>query len=115
MEIRLARSMGFCFGVKRAVSVAQRAATERGRITTLGDLVHNDQVVQRLEQSGVLVAQDMAEINDGPIVISAHGVGQATYEEAQGRGLEVIDATCPIVRQIQKKARHLSEEGFLVV
>lgn len=115
MEIRLARSMGFCFGVKRAVSTAQRAAAERGAITTLGPLVHNDQMVGRLQNDGVRVARDLSEIVQGPVVISAHGVGRATYEEAQQRGLEVIDATCPIVRQIQKKARQLSEAGFLVV
>jgi 4-hydroxy-3-methylbut-2-enyl diphosphate reductase len=107
--------MGFCFGVKRAVSTAQQAVQERGIITTLGHLVHNDEVVRRLECSGVKVAMDLGEITTGPVVISAHGVGQDTYKDAQQRGLEVIDATCPIVRQIQKKARQLSEEGFLVV
>lgn len=115
MEIRLARSMGLCFGVKRAVSTAERAVEERGTITSLGHLVHNDQVVQRLEDCGVRVARELAEIDSGPMVISAHGVGQAIYEDAQRRGLEIIDATCPIVRQIQKKARQLSEEGYLVV
>lgn len=115
MDIRLARSMGFCFGVKKAVRTAQHAVEERGKITTLGELVHNDQVVRRLEGAGVRVAKDLADVSAGPVVISAHGVGRTTYEDARGRGLEVIDATCPIVRQVQKKARELSNDGFLVV
>jgi 4-hydroxy-3-methylbut-2-enyl diphosphate reductase len=107
--------MGFCFGVKRAVSTAKQAADQRGKVTSLGHLVHNDQVVRWLEGSGVSVAEALEDVGTGPVVISAHGVGRVTYDEAKRAGLEVIDATCPIVRQIQRKARQLAEAGYTVV
>lgn len=115
MDIRLARSMGFCFGVKRAVNTVRRVARERGGVNSLGHLVHNEQVVRGLEGDGVRVVKELDDIGSGPVAISAHGVGPTTYEAARQRGLEVIDATCPIVRQIQQKAQQLARDGFLVI
>ncbi|MCL4459300.1 MAG: 4-hydroxy-3-methylbut-2-enyl diphosphate reductase [Chloroflexi bacterium] len=115
MEVILAKEMGFCFGVRRAVGLVERAAKEHEQVSTLGWLVHNPQVVHWLEQLGVRVASDLADIDGGAVVIAAYGVPPTVVEEARRRGLKVIDATCPLVKVVQEKARHLSQDGYLVV
>lgn len=115
MKVVLAREMGFCFGVRRAVDVVERAVAERGRLCALGELVHNRQVVERLRDAGVETVHDISEVKDDTVVVATHGAPAAVFDRARARGLNVIDATCPYVRLIQQKARRLSESGFRVV
>ncbi len=115
MEIERASEMGFCFGVKRAIRLVERAARERGPLQTLGALVHNQQVVDRLAWYGVSVAESLDEIQGSIIAIASHGVAPEVMEQVNSRGLEVIDATCPFVRKAQVVAQRLGKAGFWVL
>ena len=115
MEIEKASAMGFCFGVKRAIDIVEGAAQERGPLQTLGALVHNRQVVERLAERGVDVAGNLDEVRGSVVAIASHGVGPDILEQIEQRGLEVVDATCPFVRKAQTAARDLAADGFRVV
>ena len=115
MEVERASEMGFCFGVKRAIELVERAARERGPLQTLGALVHNRQVVDKLAWCGVSVATSLDEIQGSIVAITSHGVGLEVMEQVKSRGLEVIDATCPFVRKAQVVAQRLGKAGFWVL
>lgn len=115
MEVERAAEMGFCFGVRRAIEVVEKASRERGPLQTLGALVHNQQVVSRLAEQGVGVANSIDEVEGGIVAIASHGVSPEIMEEMKARGLEVIDATCPFVRKAQVVARKLGKSGFWVL
>jgi 4-hydroxy-3-methylbut-2-enyl diphosphate reductase len=115
MEIEKASEMGFCFGVRRAIDMVEKAAREKGPLQTLGALVHNPQVVDRLATCGVNVVTNLDDIQGHIIAIASHGVGPGVMEQVQGRSLEVIDATCPFVRKAQVAARKMSEAGLWVL
>ena len=116
MEIHVANSAGFCFGVKRAVRMALDAAkTENGPVYMLGDIVHNEHVVRELSEAGVQVIDSLEEIQTGTLLIRAHGAVPEIYETARKKGLKIIDATCSLVLEIHKIARQLQEEGYTIV
>ncbi len=116
MEIRLAENSGFCFGVKRAIKIAQDEANKRKeRLVTIGPIIHNPQVVGRLEDIGIFSITDIDEIVDTPAIIRSHGIAQETKELLTQRGIEVIDATCPYVEKLQSTGEKLSQEGYFVV
>jgi (E)-4-hydroxy-3-methyl-but-2-enyl pyrophosphate reductase (IPP and DMAPP forming) len=113
MEILLAKDMGFCWGVRRAIDIMEHAADQYGEIISVGPIVHNPQVVQQLEEKGVRLGQP--EDASRPVAITAHGVGPQVLEEVQATGAEVIDGTCPIVTRSQRWARRMAEQGFSVL
>ena len=116
MEVLVAKSAGFCFGVKRAINMAHNCACEGdGDIYTLGPIIHNPQVVERLESEGIYAKNGVGEISSGKVIIRSHGVKLSTYKEAEARGLDVIDATCPFVKKAQDLVSSLTEEGYTVV
>jgi len=115
MEILLARDMGFCFGVRRAIDILERAVAEGGEIASLGDVVHNPQVVERLARRGVKVVREPGEVQGSRVAIAAHGVGPQVLQEIRQRGLTLVDATCPIVIRSQRWAHKLAREGFAVL
>ena len=115
MEILLARDMGFCWGVRRAIDIMEKAADEKGEIISLGPIVHNPQVVRELEGRGVRTAGDLSDGDSLPVAITAHGVGPEVLEDARSRGNEVIDTTCPIVTRSQRWAKKMAEAGFTLV
>lgn len=116
MEIIVAESAGFCFGVKRALDLVTRAADDGSRpVHTLGALIHNPQEIARLEERGVHQASALDEVSSGAIVLSAHGVDPEVEEAAGARGLEVIDATCPFVKRAHENILALSREGYSIV
>ena len=115
MEILLARDMGFCWGVRRAIDIMEKAADEKGEIISLGPIVHNPQVVRELEERGVRTAGELSDGDSLPVAITAHGVGPDVLEDARSRGNEVIDTTCPIVTRSQRWAKKMAEAGFTVV
>lgn len=114
MEIIRARDMGFCFGVRRAVNLMEKAALN-GPLNSLGSIVHNPQVVDRLDGLGVHEVRSFDEATHGTVAITAHGVGPRIYEEAAARGLNVVDTTCSIVHRAQAAAKKLADEGFAVI
>ncbi len=116
MEIILADYAGFCFGVNRAMDLALEVGQKKdGAIYTLGPLIHNPQAVKRLEGFGIEVADKIDDIVEGTVIIRSHGVPPQILNEAEERGLEVVNATCPFVKRAQEKARELQDEGYQVV
>jgi 4-hydroxy-3-methylbut-2-enyl diphosphate reductase len=115
ISVAKAEKTGFCFGVKRAIDILERVARERGGIETLGAVVHNKQVLERLAGLGVRVAKNIEDIKGGIIATSSHGVSPQFEEELKARRIEVISTTCPFVNRAQVAARRLAESGFFVV
>ncbi len=115
MKVVRAQKMGFCRGVRAAIDIALGATRTRDRLYCLGPLIHNRQVIERLEQTGLRVVRGTEDLDGGPVLIPAHGVDPATMERVQAQHLEVIDATCATVRHAQKKALELQAEGCAIV
>lgn len=116
MEIKVADCCGFCYGVKRAVALAQKAAAARVRGATLGPLIHNPQLIAELAEQGIACRESLADFPAGETVIfRSHGVGPEIYAEAQQRELQILDATCPNVRLAQKKAAEAAADGYFPV
>jgi 4-hydroxy-3-methylbut-2-enyl diphosphate reductase len=107
--------MGFCFGVRRAVEMMEEAVHERGDMVSLGSVVHNPQVVERLRSEGLDVISEVSQASDKPVAITAHGVGPTVIRELEIAGVEIVDTTCPIVTRSQQWAKRLTEEGYGLV
>jgi len=115
MKVVVARHAGICYGVERALKMAAEAATTTDRVATLGPLIHNPQAVAALQERGVGVASSLDEIEQGTVVIRSHGVDPAVIEQAEQKGLAVVDATCPFVRAAHTCAAELAARGYAVV
>jgi len=115
MIIEKAGKTGFCLGVRRAINILETVARERGGVETLGAVVHNQQVLQKLAEIGVRVAENTADITGDTVVTSSHGVSPELEQELHARHINVISTTCPFVRRAHIAARRLAESGFLVV
>ena len=119
-RIILARSAGFCFGVKRAMSIADETAAGRnegggGPIASLGPLIHNPQAVEELEKKGVHVVGAVDDIACGKVIVRSHGITRTEHEALVAKGVTIIDATCPFVNKAQEHARALSRQGYAVI
>lgn len=115
MEILLAAHAGFCFGVRRATQMAFDAAEKCEETFSLGPIIHSPQVVSKLEEMGTHIIDDLSEMGSGTIIIRSHGVTASEIAEAESRGLDIVDATCPYVKKAQDHVRDLSAEGYDVV
>ncbi|MFA5271350.1 MAG: 4-hydroxy-3-methylbut-2-enyl diphosphate reductase [Candidatus Omnitrophota bacterium] len=116
MKLHLAKQSGFCFGVKRAIKIAKACATKYNNVCIKGDLVHNENVCKDIESMGI---KKVLHLNNLPssstIIIKAHGEAKATHEELKNKGLRIIDATCPMVKDIHKKAAGMEKNNYQVV
>ena len=116
MEIKVAEHCGFCYGVKRAVALAQKAATDRVQGATLGPLIHNPQLIAELASEGIACKDSLEQFAPGETVIfRSHGEGPETYAQAEKQGLTILDATCPNVRLAQQKAAQAAADGYFPV
>nr|WP_320048266.1 4-hydroxy-3-methylbut-2-enyl diphosphate reductase [uncultured Desulfuromonas sp.] len=115
MEIVLAKSAGFCFGVKRAVNMAFQAAENSEHICSLGPLIHSPQLVQRLEGKGIRVQDSVEQIDDETVIIRSHGITRSEEQALEKKGVAIVDATCPFVKKAQQYAALLGDEGYSVV
>jgi (E)-4-hydroxy-3-methyl-but-2-enyl pyrophosphate reductase len=116
ITLNIAKTAGMCAGVKRAIKLAQTAAATCGKAFTLGPLVHNADVISRLQAQNVFVIDSPADCPPGyPIIIRSHGVAQSAYDEIAALGLTVIDATCPYVLKIHSLAAEYSAQGYGVI
>lgn len=119
MNVRVAKTAGFCFGVDRAVStVYEECAKQSGPIYTFGPVVHNETVTSELEEKGVKVLnseEEVAALTEGTVIIRAHGVSRAFYELLESKGIAYVDATCPFVRKIHKIVKEESEKGRFII
>ncbi|MDD5428265.1 MAG: 4-hydroxy-3-methylbut-2-enyl diphosphate reductase [Candidatus Omnitrophica bacterium] len=115
MSVRLAKKTGFCFGVKRAVRMAEEALMKKKPIYSLGSIIHNKQVVRGLSKKGLKVIGSINNIKKGVLVISSHGLSPKKQSSIVKRGIDIIDTTCPFVLNAQKIARRQAGEGYSVV
>ena len=116
IDIEVARYAGVCYGVERALGMAEKAADEaRKPVNTLGPLIHNPLVVNDLESIGVGTASSVSEVGEGTLIIRAHGVVPSVVEDARARGLDVLDATCPYVKKVHNAAERLVREGYQLI
>ena len=111
MDVRIDDNSGFCFGVVRAIGEAEAALQRTGDVSSLGDIVHNRVEVQRLERLGLrtVTHDDMAMLTGRTMLIRAHGEPPRTYERAKELGINVVDATCPVVARLQRRLREAYE------
>ena len=118
MEVRVAKSAGFCFGVKRAVDKVYEQTNSSKQIYTYGPIIHNEEVVKDLEKKGVKLISSLSElqsVKEGTIVIRSHGVAKNVYRAIEEQGLECVDATCPFVRKIHNIVEKESLDGKKIV
>ena len=115
MKIEKADETGFCLGVRRAVNTLEKVAYERGKVETLGAVVHNTQVLQRLAGIGIRVANSVEDIEGNVVAISCHGVSPQLENKIRAKHIEIINTTCPFVRRAQAVAQRLVKAGFFVI
>ena len=113
MEIIIGENAGFCYGVERAVEMAKKEALS-GNIFCLGEIVHNQNVIESLEKKGVKFIDDI-EKGKNKVLIRAHGVPKQIYEKAKINNIKLIDATCPSVLKIHKIAEEYSKKGYYII
>jgi 4-hydroxy-3-methylbut-2-enyl diphosphate reductase len=116
-KIVLVEGAGFCFGVKRAIDIAFDVAQKhKNGVFTLGPIIHNPQVVEKLKDLGVHpIEEDIDNKNIKTLIIRAHGIPKEKFEEIKNLGIEIIDATCPFVKKAQSIAEKLASEGYQVL
>lgn len=116
MRIILARQAGFCAGVKRAIDIAEECCDQEYSFYSLGPLVNNDEVVRRLESRGIIPIETLEQVNPpNRLIIRSHGASRGLLLEAQSKGIEIIDATCPLVKQVHELVASLRGEGYDIV
>jgi len=116
MKILLAAASGFCYGVKRAVNIAENTVRNCSKpVFSLGPLIHNPQVVEKMRQLGIRDVNNIDGLREGILIIRSHGVTPAILNQARAQGLEIVDATCPFVGRVQAIASDMSEQGYQVV
>lgn len=117
MDIVITKTAGFCFGVKRAINIAFKIAREKRKgVFTLGPIIHNPQVVEKLREKGIVPIHDIRNRkNLRALIVRTHGIPLDVSRELDDTGCEIIDATCPFVKKAQYYAKLLNEEGYQVV
>ena len=112
MNVTVAKTAGFCFGVRRAVEMVEKAAAEESRAVTLGPIIHNRHVVEHFEKMGVSPVDTPEQVQPGTtVIIRSHGVAKAVYTALEEKGVQIIDATCPFVKRIHKIVSEAEQEG----
>ena len=117
MEIKKAKTQGFCFGVAITLKKAEEtlANPASGPVTTLGHIVHNPQMVESLEEKGLIDARSVDDVESGTLFVRAHGLPVDVFEKANAKGLTIVDATCPMVTKIHVQAERLRADGYKIV
>ena len=116
MKIILAKDAGYCFGVRDAVNSAYDTSKEYGEVYMLGDIVHNESVVEDLEKNGVKVVSNLNQVpDDKPVLFRAHGTAKEVWKDAEKNKMIIIDATCPLVHEIHKEVKQLDKEGRKII
>ena len=116
VKITIAKSAGFCFGVKRAIDLAEDIASKNKEVYTFGPLIHNPQEVQRLEKENIKVIEDYSKIEKGVLVLRTHGIPLDIYENLSKKGnIKIVDAACPFVKKAQDIIKKLSKNSEQIV
>ncbi|HBT20517.1 MAG TPA: bifunctional 4-hydroxy-3-methylbut-2-enyl diphosphate reductase/30S ribosomal protein S1 [Peptococcaceae bacterium] len=116
MEIIIADYAGFCFGVKRAIELAEKTLQiNKKPVYSLGPLIHNPQVVEKFEKMGLKNIEGIEDVSEGTLIIRSHGAVPEVFAEAEKKDLKLVDATCPFVKRAQRLVQDLKEKGYQVV
>ena len=116
MKILLAKNAGYCFGVRDAVDMAYDTAKEHGDVYMLGHIVHNENVVNDLDKAGAKVVDSLDKVPEGrPVLLRAHGTHVDTWKEAKQKNMNIVDATCPLVRDIHDEIKQLEADGRKII
>ena len=116
MKILLAKNAGYCFGVRDAVDMAYDTAKEHGDVYMLGHIVHNENVVNDLDKAGAKVVDSLDKVpEDRPVLLRAHGTHVDTWKEAKQKNMNIVDATCPLVRDIHDEIKQLEADGRKII
>ncbi len=117
VEVIIAPNAGACFGVVRAIKLGHQAAKrgKEGSVQAFGALVHNPKSIQELENAGVNIVEDPDEVRSGTVILRSHGVKQELEAEFKRRGVQIVDATCPLVKKPQRIASSLGQKGYFLV
>ena len=118
MKVTVAKTAGFCFGVKRAVELVEQQAALGKKVYTYGPIIHNEEVTEALAKKGVQIVsgkEEWSRAEKGTLIIRSHGVSKKEYEDMQGSGHEILDATCPFVKKIHRIVEEQSNNGRLII
>ena len=118
MKVLVAEKCGFCPGVRNAIHTAEKVLAQahpQEQVYCLGPIIHNEDVVERLASTGLRTVDTVDEIDSGTVLIRSHGVAPRELDRLRGKGLQIVDATCVLVKRVQQIAKQLEEEGYEVV
>jgi 4-hydroxy-3-methylbut-2-en-1-yl diphosphate reductase len=117
MKVTVDSNSGFCWGVVRTIDIAEQELQESGKLYSLGDIIHNPVEIDRLGEKGLrtITNADLEHIKDAKVLIRAHGEPPETYRKAKELGIELIDATCPVVTKVQERIRKFYDKGYQIV
>jgi 4-hydroxy-3-methylbut-2-enyl diphosphate reductase len=115
MKVNLAKSAGFCFGVKRALKIALSTVNSKEKVYMLGDIVHNEDVVKQIQKCGVKKIKKLSEGKNRILLIRAHGASPDTINKALRLGFKILDATCPMVKEIHKIVQEMEHKGYKII
>ncbi len=114
-KINIAKTSGFCFGVRRALTIAMQTARDNNNVYMLGDIVHNEDVVSQIEKTGIKKVNSLSYGNDRILIIRAHGTCNKTLKEAETKGYKIVDATCPMVKEIHRIVKDMEKRGYKII
>jgi len=115
MKVLVAEKCGVCLGVKNAIMLAKKTLAEQDTVYSLGPIIHNDEVVHELAQKGLKAINSIEQIDSGTVLIRSHGATKQQLQEIEKRGLNIVDATCVLVKRLQKISHKLNQDGYKVV
>ena len=115
MKISVAEKCGFCHGVRNAISVAEKILAEENNVYSLGPVIHNKDAVERLAKSGLKTVGKVEDIHSGTVLIRSHGAAPEQIAKLEEKGLNIVDATCILVKRVQHIAEELAGDGYEVV
>ncbi len=115
MKVLVAEKCGFCPGVRTAINLAQKTLADDDKVYSLGHIIHNEDMVNQLSGAGLSTVDSIETIDSGTVLIRSHGATLAELDQIREKGLKIVDATCVLVKRVQKIARQLNEEGYKVV
>lgn len=116
MKVILAEKYGFCAGVRNAISIAEKVLAEKGKVYSLGPIIHNPDVVERLAKKGLVAVDSVEEVPEGAaVLIRSHGAASDEIEHLREKNAEIVDATCVLVKRVQQIAAQMEQDGYKVV
>ena len=115
MKVVIAQKCGFCHGVRNAIATAEKVLTRERDVYSLGPIIHNKDEVERLAKAGLRTVNKVEEIESGTVIIRSHGAAPGQIAKLKDKGLKIVDATCGLVKRLQKIARELEKHGYKVV